>query len=292
MSVDDQLLYESRTRPRQAVIAAAAGVLILSAAVTGLVGPHAAVNELTLGLLTDHRRTVLDFVSAVLNAGAQVTLAATIFYLFRLARARRSQAPAFMAWLAVIGGAIALVCVLGNAIVLHVKVDDFVDGGARTYDEANHLTGGVLLLAFQVGTQVGSLLMAIAVCLTSLQAMRVGLLPRALGYIGIVAGVLIIIPIIAVPVVQLYWLLALAYLMMGRWPSGLPPAWRSGQAEPWPSGAEMRAQRVAATERRRGGRGRPAAAPAADGPDPSELEPQPVARTRSTTPKRKRKRRS
>ena len=70
--------------------------------------------------------------------------------------------------------------------------------------------------------------------MVSLSAMRVGLLTRFLGYLGIIAGVLTIIPLVPIPIVEAYWLLALAYLFSGRWPSGVPPAWTSGRAEPWP----------------------------------------------------------
>ena len=118
-----------------------------------------------------------------------------------------------------------------------------------------------------------------------------------MGYLGIFTGVLVLFPIGSpVPVVQGFWLLALAYLFSGRWPSGVPPAWRSGKAEKWPSlGGDARA----ADARRE-------SAPAADGvparrpgqrrakpaPGPSEsVAASAPARTRSTTPKRKRKRR-
>ena len=66
-----------------------------------------------------------------------------------------------------------------------------------------------------------------------------------MGYLGIFAGVLVLFQIIQIPVVQGYWLAALGYLFSGRWPSGVPPAWRQGRAEPWPSSAEMRARRAA-----------------------------------------------
>ena len=143
--------------------------------------------------------------------------------------------------------------------MLHSKVNTFISTGAQTYDEASRLTGGGVLLALQIGAQLGSLLLAVSVVLISLQSMRVGLLPRPLGYVGIFAGALILFPIIVVPVVQMGWLLAVGYLLTGRWPSGVPPAWRTGNAEPWPSSNEMRARRAAAgqaTRSRRGGRRR------------------------------------
>ncbi len=49
----------------------------------------------------------------------------------------------------------------------------------------------------------------------------VGLLPRFMGYVGMFAGFLVLFPIIVIPVVQLYWLVAIAILLSGNWPSGL-----------------------------------------------------------------------
>ncbi len=289
MSAEAQLQYEGRVRNRQAAIAIAAGVLVMLAAILGLIGPHAKVNELTLGLITDHKRGTLDVIAGIVTACCQVAVAATLVFLFRCSKARRPEAPAFMPMIAIAGGAITAVCAIVNPIVLHSKVDTFVSTGTQTYDEASRLTGGGILLALQIGQQLGSLLLAVAVVLIALQSMRVGLLPRPLGYVGIFAGALILFPIIVVPVVQMGWLLAVGYLFTGRWPSGVPPAWKTGNAEPWPSSNEMRARRAAAAQSNRSRRGSAAPVPAVDGPA-IEAEATPE-RTRSTTPKRKRKRR-
>ena len=120
----------------------------------------------------------------------------------------------------------------------------------------------------------------------SLNAMRVGLLTRFMGVLGIITGGLQILPFGGpLPVVQCFWLLMLALLFLGRWPNGQPPAWRTGNAEPWPSAAE-RAR--AAPARVRGGarRGPEPEAPSAE-PEPVAAGPSPSASAR----KRKRKRR-
>jgi hypothetical protein len=288
MSPETQLEYEARVRYRQAAIAIAAGVLVMVAAIIGLIGPHAKVNELTLGLITDHKRGSLDLLAGIVTACCQVAVAATLVFLFRCSKARRPEAPAFLPILAMVGGAITAICAIVNPIVLHSKVNEFISTGGQTYDEASRLTGGGVLLALQIGAQLGSLLLAVAVVLTALQAMRVGLLPRPLGYVGIFAGALILFPIIVVPVVQMGWLLSVGYLLTGRWPSGVPPAWQTGKAEPWPSSNEMRARRAAAGPTR-SRRGAPAPVPAADGP--AIEAPSSTEQTRSSTPKRKRKRR-
>src|SRR6201995_6078795 len=118
-------------------------------------------------------------------------------------------------------------------------------------------------LALQLIGQLAALLVAVAFVLVSLNAMQQGLLTRFMGYLGMFAGALVLFQITQVPVVQTFWLLAVAYLVSGRWPTGVPPAWRSGRSEPWPSSAEMRARRAAQTGERRGrGSRTPAPVPA------------------------------
>ncbi|MFZ0387198.1 MAG: DUF4386 family protein [Solirubrobacteraceae bacterium] len=290
MSAEAQLQYEGRVRYRQAAIAIVAGVLVMVASIIGLTGPHAKVNELTLGLITDHKRHSLDLIAGIVTAVCQVAVAATLVFLFRCSKARRPEAPGFMPILAVAGGTLTAVCAIVNPIILHSKVNEFISTGAQTYDEASRLTGGGVLLALQIGAQLGSLLLAVAVVLIALQSMRVGLLPRPLGYVGILAGALILFPVVVIPIVQMGWLLSLGYLFSGRWSSGVPPAWRTGNAEPWPSSNEMRARRAAANQSTRARRGASTPVPAVDGPA-IEADSSPE-RTRSSTPKRKRKRRT
>jgi hypothetical protein len=80
----------------------------------------------------------------------------------------------------------------------------------------------------------------------SLNAMRVGLLTRFMGVLGIIVGGLFIIPLGAsLPIVQAFWLVAIGALFLGYWPPGVPPAWVTGEAQPWPSQQELREQRMA-----------------------------------------------
>ena len=86
-----------------------------------------------------------------------------------------------------------------------------------------------------------------------------------MGILGIIVGVLFVIPIGApVPVVEAFWLVALGYLIGGRWPRGVPPAWITGEAVPWPSQQELREERE--RERRAASRG---AAPRPRGTGPA-----------------------
>ena len=87
-----------------------------------------------------------------------------------------------------------------------------------------------------------------------LNAMRIGLLTRFMGVLGVICGALIVLPILSpLPIVQTFWLGAMAVLLAKRWPNGVPPAWTTGEAAPWPSQAEAREKRRAEMQRRRGG---------------------------------------
>ena len=101
-----------------------------------------------------------------------------------------------------------------------------------------------------------------------LNAMRVGLLTRFMGVLGVICGALIVLPILSpLPIVQTFWLGAMAVLLAKRWPNGVPPAWTTGEAAPWPSQAEAREARRAEMQRRRGGDPEPAAVPAPETAD-------------------------
>jgi hypothetical protein len=131
------------------------------------------------------------------------------------------------------------------------------------------------VIAVQVVGLVGELSLAFALVMIGLNAMRVGLLTRFMGVLAIISGVLFVIPLLGagLPVVQAFWLIALGFVLSGRAPTGLPPAWVTGVATPWPTQQQMR------EARQRGGQ--VVADPA----------PEPVAPAPRDSRKRKRKRR-
>jgi len=69
--------------------------------------------------------------------------------------------------------------------------------------------------------------------------MRAGLLTRLLGYVGIVVGVGTVVGIFPqaaslVAIIEVFWLACLGLIFLRLWPGGEFPAWRTGNAEPWP----------------------------------------------------------
>jgi hypothetical protein len=158
-----------------------------------------------------------------------------------------------------------------------LAVSDFLDG-PRTVDDAHDIGGGSLLIIASLLRQIGPLAVVAGLFLVSLNAMRTGLLTRFLGILGVVGAVLMILPLMPLPVVLAFWSIAVGLMLLGV--GNTPPAWRTGNAEPWPSAKEG-AQRRRAEEDRKQGITRP------------EPEPQPVAAAHPhpSSKKRKRKRR-
>jgi hypothetical protein len=297
MTTVDIVQQEARVRTRYAAAAAAAAVLIVISAAMTLSGPHTNVNELTLDLITAHKRFPLDLISYVIDGLGFGALGFTLVWLHDISKARNPEIRSFIRWLALVGAALsALIPVIYEAIIAS-KASTFVHSGTQTYLQAYDLTKGGWLLALPLAAQLGSLLLTGGFIWISLNSMRVGLLTRYLGYTGVIAGVLVLFQVVPVPVVQAFWLLAIAALFAGRWPTGTPPAWEQGVAIPWPAssrggggsrGAAARQSAPPAPRRQRRLVPSPPPAGVSDDADEDTLTP----RTRANTPKRKRKRRN
>jgi hypothetical protein len=295
IAVDQRLDVERRQRPRFAIVAACAGVLLIAASVVQGVAPQPKVSEQTLALIAADKGRTLDLVAAVLQALASFGLAATLVFLIDAAKARNPQIAPFVRILAIVGGALAGIAGLAYTIVVAQKAHQFVTSGNQTYQEAHHLTATGAVVVLQLLGLLGALLVAMSFVLVSLQAMRVGLLTRFMGYLGLIAGALVIFQITPVPIVEAYWLLALSVLFVGRWPNQEPAAWSTGRAERWPSSQEMREQRIrAAGNGGRSGRPQRGASPRGQkAAKPAAIEPAPPSQAASgrSAAKRKRKRR-
>ena len=134
-------------------------------------------------------------------------------------------------------------------LLVSANASAYLDRGEVSYFGAREVVETRELEVAGYVSQAARLALAFGFVLISLNAMRAGLLTRFMGILGVIAGVLLAIPQLApTPIVLWFWLGALAFLFAGRWPGGIPPAWRTGQAEPWPTARELREQREGGQE--------------------------------------------
>lgn len=285
MTTVNTVSYESRLRPRVAMIAAVGGVLLFASMILQTAGPQAKVDEITVQLLVTNRRAGLEVLSAVVSALGLLALGATLAFLFTAVRARKPQISQAIRIAVLVGVVLAAAGGIGYGIVIATKAHQFATQGLQTYPEANNLLHGGAVAALQYGGLIGSLLLAVGFVLIALNAMRVGLLTKFLGYVGLASAAASLLLIGSAPalLIEVFWLLATAYLLSGRWPNGDPPAWKTGEAVPWPSSAELREQRLAA-------RGQGRQPPKRQQPR-REPVPATTGASRPTGTKRKRKRR-
>ncbi len=299
----DHLAWEARRRPRAGTAAILAGLLTLLGALVRILSlndvPRPSFAESLgraaepgrLGTLRSLREPLYQYIddhavgliaSNVLAALGFVGTAVAVAYLARAVAARRTEMPAAVVYLPYIGGAILAVETLLLGIGTVQAAHDFLTG-PRTVDAAQDLSSNGLLVTAQLLQLAGILAIGAAFVMISLNAMRVGLLTRFMGVLGIIVGVLSVLPLGGpVPVLQIFWLIALGAVILGFWPNGVPPAWRSGRAQPWPSSQQGRQARRAQVQRRGGG------------PAPEPVEEPVTVPSGSAQPgsrKRKRKRR-
>ncbi len=301
--VQAQVDREARLRPRVAAASALSALLIIG-------GPIYAQNQLapaprpwvldSLGRLDDGRPIgreeslrlpFFDFVrdntatlaiNALLIGAAVLLLGAVMLFLARATKARGGALPRIAPALPLLG---AVPFAVGGLITNTVGTNEHYDRilEAKTVDgiAAVNDSPGTLLNLGQSVTGIGAITLAVGIVLVCLHAMRVGLLTRFLGVLGILVGVIIgFSPFLGAGFspVQMVWLLALAVLLAGRWPGGDPPAWPNGVAVPWPSAVEVREARERA--------GRDGAPEEAPKPERATSAPSPA-----TSSKKKRKRR-
>lgn len=298
---EQQLAWEARQRPRAAIAAIVAAFLTLAgylwagvdlrdtpragflesfanALEPGPIGSRPSVKGPLFEYYDAHSSTIVG--SAVVRSLALVALGWTVTFLAAATRARRPEFLRLVVYLPLVGAALAAVSTVAGAIGTISAVSEFLDG-PRTVDAARDVGGGSLLITAEILGQIGPLALVAALFLVALNAMRVGLLTRFLGFLGIIAAVLTILPLMPLPVIQSFWLVGVGLLLLGAVRGGLPPAWRTGKAESWPSNREVAAsRREAAAEKRR------------ETPEPAaEPQPVPAGRAHPSSKKRKRKRR-
>ena len=180
----------------------------------------------------------------------------------------RSPTPSKVAsYLALYGPILLAVFLPAFEISLIIGAHSYLSHAARTSAAITAATAGGLRVALQLILTVGTLSLAAAFILICLRSMRVGLLTRLMGIVGIIGGVLFLIPLTPLPVVQSLWLVFFAAMLLGFGGRPLPEAWTSGEARPWPARERVQRQprqprqpRSAAAPRglRRGAAGEPA----------------------------------
>jgi hypothetical protein len=303
--VEETLAWEAQQGPGAAAAAIAAGVATLAGTVLQTVALRGRPNvTLAQGLRDaaqpDNRHGLLaptvDFVhrhitaltiGQVVTALAAPMAALALIYLFRAVRARRPNLGQGALIALVVGGVATFIGIVVGQIAVDVSVSNFVSAADQSTKAAHDALQPGIALAAGLIQFIGRFALGVGFVMVALNAMRVGLLTRFLGVLGIMGGVFLAFPFFSIPIVQAFWLVALGILFLRRMPSGTPPAWQTGRAEPWPTRQEMLEQQGKA--RPAGPRGAaPKAATLPPPADPVDTAPDRSEHSRSKKKKRRR----
>ena len=174
--------------------------------------------------------------SAILQAFGVLLLVVVAVHLYRAAKDRNPDQSVVVLVAGVLGPLAFAATTLIRAVAYTILADDFASRAVQTEPVADDLLETpVLYVAYGLGL-VAVLALGFWLVKGSLDAMRVGLLTRPMGVLGIA-----VVPAQVIPdgfVLFFLWLVALGFLFLGRWPGGVPPAWTSGRAEPWMSAGD------------------------------------------------------
>jgi hypothetical protein len=200
-------------------------------------------------------RTV-DANSGVLTTGAvlggigSLLLGVVLWYLYYAVKARRPDFQKVALILAIAGP--ILVALAGLLVQLNLidSAGEFLASGPQTETRADDLVAERPALVQSLGLS-GALALAFASIMIAQNAMRVGLLTKFLGILGIVVGALYVLGLLfplGADVIGLFWILAVGLVILGWWPGGRGPTWSTGEPEEWLSPAQRQAIEKAKAE--------------------------------------------
>jgi hypothetical protein len=261
--IKQQVAAETERRTRLAIPAFAGGLLYLlsgimtnsiansapsvgilqglAPAISGVASP--VVSPRAAEVKYDSHHAFPLIAASVVAALAIVALMLVLLVLLDATRFRRPQTWAPARWL-IVGGGIALALVsVAHQVVLAIQTHSFATGSDLSNHAVDHaLTGGTANLISEYLALLGGLSLAIGMIVVMINALRVGLLNRWMGILGMFTGLLIFIPLggATLEVIPAFWLVAMGILYIGKWPNGQPPAWEAGEARPWPTRAQLR----------------------------------------------------
>jgi hypothetical protein len=235
----DQIAEEQRRGRIAGASAVAAAVLIATGSVLRLVIGADAPDGDAAGLRFYDSHTAELFASSVLRALGILLLVPAALHLYRAMKARNPKESPVVAVMAVYGPLAWAASTLVDAIAIATIVSDFTgrdfpSARAAENEAEDLLKDPSLIIAALLGLS-GIIATAFFFVKGGMDAMKIGLLSRFMGVMAISLGPLLVLVNPYATLLLPVWLLALGALYLRRWPGGLPPAWVTGDAVPWPS---------------------------------------------------------
>jgi hypothetical protein len=245
---EEQLAWEKRAgRPAAAAAFVSALLGLATIAVSSAYQTNHPIGDRVEEYLRIHNHGGPFVAILIFQAISLALLAPVLYFLYRAAKSRLPEIPRALLPISLVappllalGGVISSIEQIAAADRVAAKLPlppkaalDLAD------DELAKGAGGVLPY---VGL-VLAIVFAFAIGMVAMNARRAGLLSQFMGILGVIGGIWIVLNFLLGPALVLYyWTAAMGLLFIDRWPgNGRGPAWETGEADPWPTAAEIRA---------------------------------------------------
>jgi hypothetical protein len=214
----------------------------LTPALSGVATPTVSPRTEEVKFISRHAFSLIA--GSVLAAVAVGILTLILLVLLDATRFRRPSTWKAAGPLVIFGGVAVAAVSIAHQVISAIETHNFAVG----HDFSNHavnlaITESTPNVIVEYIDLVAGLALAAGLVAVMINALRVGLLPRWMGILGMFTALLIFLPIggAELQVVPALWIVMMGMLYIGRYPNGDPPAWPAGEARPWPSKAAERA---------------------------------------------------
>jgi Domain of unknown function (DUF4386) len=282
-----QLAWEGRLGPPVGIAAGLGAIFVAASFLAQLPLLRDRTKNEADTLHSVHRHASGYLAGGILQLFALLAVAAVLWYLYRAAKHRRQQTPSIALILGIAGPIIfGLAGAIGPFVIRHFA-NEFAASANQTNQHAKDLVNGSSAQVFSIITPVSGLAFAFSMIMTNVNAIRAGLLNTFVGIIGVIGGLLFVLPLGPPQLLLFFWLISVSLVLLDRWPGGRGPAWASGEAQKWPTAMERRGM----TAPTRGAPGRGRQAEPSEEPDDTRVVDTngPAAQQSRTSRKRKRK---
>ncbi|HEV3048434.1 MAG TPA: hypothetical protein VGY13_13860 [Solirubrobacteraceae bacterium] len=216
----------------------------LAPALSGVANPAVSPRTPEVKFISHHAFSLIA--GGTLAAISFAVLTLILLLLLEATRFRRPETwgPARIA--VIVGGVGSAIISIAREAASAVQSHSFAVGHDHSIQAAeNALSSGALNSIVNYVGLLATLALTVGMIATLLNALRVGLVVRWMGILGMFAAVLTFAPLLGEEgeIVLAFWMVMMGVLYIGKWPNGEPPAWAAGEARPWPSQAELRASK-------------------------------------------------
>jgi hypothetical protein len=216
----------------------------LAPALSGVADPTVSPRAVEVKFISHHAFPLIS--GSVIAAIAVLALTLILVVLLDATTFRRPATWPYARTLLIGGGIAVALASIAHQIVGAFETHKFATGHDFTNQAVEQaLTKGTPTLIVAYLSLLAGLALAVGMVIVMINARRVGLLPNWMGFLGMFTALLILFPLggAELQVVPAFWMVMMGILYNGKWPGGDPPAWESGEARPWPSRAQMQAER-------------------------------------------------